>query len=455
MSDNQQDLTLRLQFVADTKGADQASKTIDQLKKTAEGANNQLGDQNKKLQAAGQVAGRAAEQISSVASACGATGGAATQAAAGVRLLSGAINTLVQAGGGLKGLLAAVALLAASALVNWLVKTAAKTKDLKEQAAKTNDVLTAMSKITLDAINTQQEKLRKSSSDTADQYERILAAKNRMMSAQEQADLAQLDYEKAVALSGADKSDPFASRRIEADFAARASVVSSTAERARQNNEISVSESKVNSLRGQASLSDTEADRIAAVKSAAENRMEGLQRRRNISTLTDDERKQLDEDIGNLNTEIKNLAKAIETAQAKADAARSQLSSAELDVLTARTSRAALDIRTRANTREGANAVSALDYDQRTSAQETLAKAKEKQDSAMKRAGELRSDTAAEYGDLRKARSGNGDVEKELAEYKEAYRKEAEFRAEFTKILRETKAETAKALEALKNLPNN
>lgn len=451
-------LVMRIRSLFDGSGAKAAADAQKELAAKSKTASDATAAGSKILQQAGQVASRAAEQISTVATAMGNTGGAAGQAAAGVRLLSGAIQTLTTAGGGLKGLLAAVALLATSALVNWLVKTAAKTKELNEQAGKTNDALTAMSKITLDAINAQQEKMRKTASDTADQYERILQAKNRMASAQEQADLAQLELDKAVDISRASKSDPFAARRIEAEYAAKAAAVSAEAERQRQNNQVAVAESKVKALREQAALADNEVNQKTALQSHDQQRLEEMKRGLNVSSLSDDERKKLTDQIGELEASIKDVAKAIEDAKARGDAARSQLPSAELDVLTERTVRAGNDIRNRAQGVQDRNAMAGIDYDQSEAAKEAARqlRAKEK---AWRERGEGESDLQSRFineaNDVRKIDNGmaKGDRNKEIRERDAALKALQEYRKDSVDFYAELRAEMEKLREAIRNNP--
>lgn len=450
MSDQEMSLIMRIRSMFDGGGAKEATDAQGKLVTASKAATDATGQGSKALGQAGQVAGRAAEQIGTVAGAMGSAGGAAGQAAAGVRLLSGAIQTMTTAGGGLAGLLAAVALLATSALVNWLVKVSGETKNLNEQAKKTNDVLTSMGKITFDAITAQQEKLRKSASDTADQYERILAAKNRMASAQEQADLAQLDYEKSVDLSKASRSDPFASRRIEAEYAAKAAAVSQEAERSRQNNEVAIAESKVNDLRTQAAISDNEVARKSAVKANAIDGLENMKRGMNVTSMTDEDRKLLATQIGNLEMSISEMTKAIEADQAKADQSRQQLPSAELDVLTARTVRAGNDIRNRATGMQGRNTISDINYDTAEERERTIRELRDKKDALRdgeREQDDLRKRTFKEYGDIRTAREKPIDLHGKQTEssylqakddHDKAVAKELEEWKGFAKTLKET-----------------
>lgn len=519
MSENEMSLVMRIRSLFDGSGAKAAADAQTELAAKSKTATAATAEGTKNLQQAGQVASRAAEQISTVATAMGNTGGAAGQAAAGVRLLSGAIQTLTTAGGGLKGLLAAVALLATSALVNWLVKTAAKTKELNEQAGKTNDALTAMSKITLDAINAQQDKLRKSASDTADQYERILQAKNRMLSSQEQADLAQNDYEKAVDLSRAPKDDQFAARRIEAEYAAKAAAISQEAERQRKNNEVAIADNKLKNYRDAASSYDNEANNKEAVQAVNLRRLEEMQRQKSAAEKMAAEEKarlgslmpgagqkyedkagKLADQIGNLQAAIVENTKQIKEDREKAAASRDQAKVAEWDAMNARTDRAGGDIRNRATGQEQQNAESSINYEQKKWAEETIKKNRTREKEINDELKEKRDKTTSEWSDVVLARrgaverpkdqsqveamvkglvgvgkgdgsdiselakalregiregKGGGDAAKELKEYQEARKQEAEFKEKVLEELKKQRQETAKALEALKNLPNN
>lgn len=519
MADNEMSLVMRIRSLFDGTGAKAAADAQKELAAKSKSASDATAAGSKNLQQAGQVASRAAEQISTVATAMGNTGGAAGQAAAGVRLLSGAIQTLTTAGGGLKGLLAAVALLATSALVNWLVKTAAKTKELNEQAGKTNDALTAMSKITLDAINAQQEKLRKTASDTADQYERILQAKNRMLSSQEQADLAQNDYEKAVELSRAPKDDQFAARRIEAEYAAKAAAISQEAERQRKNNEVAIADSKLKNYRDAAASYDTGANNKEAVRAVQMRDLEKMQREKaaaerlaaeekarlgslmpNAGQKYDEKAGKLAEDINKLQAAIVENTKQIKEDREKAAAARDQAKVAEWDALNARTDRAGGDIRNRATGQEQQNSESTINYEQKKWAEETIKKNRDREKEINDELKEKRDNTTAEWADVLLARrggldaprfkdqtggvlkglvnmgkgdgsdmselskalregvrdnKGGGELAKELKEYQEARKQEAEFKEKVLDELKKQRQETARALEALKNLPNN
>lgn len=512
-------LVMRIRSLFDGTGAKAAADAQKELAAKSKTASDATAAGTKNLQQAGQVASRAAEQISTVATTMGNTGGAAGQAAAGVRLLSGALQTLTSVGGGLKGLLAAVALLATSALVNWLVKTAAKTKELNEQAGKTNEALTAMSKITLDAINAQQEKMRKTASDTADQYERILQAKNRMLSSQEQADLAQNDYEKAVELSRAPKDDQFAARRIEAEYAAKAAAISQEAERQRKNNEVAIADSKLKNYRDAAANYDSAAGRKEANRDYQMRRLEQLEREKaaaekvaamekdRLGGLVPDAGKKhedkaaaLAKDIIDLKAAIVENTKQIRDDREKAAAARDQAKVAEWDALNARTDRAGWDIRNRAAGQEQQNAESTINYEQRKWAEETIRKNRDREKEINDELRERREKTTSEWSDVVLARraaverpkdqsqveamvkglvgvgkgdgsdiselakalregiregKGGGDAAKELKEYQEARKEEAEFKAKVLEELKKQRQETAKALEALKNLPNN
>lgn len=457
MADQEMSLIMRIRSVFDPGGAKEAAGAQADLASKSKAAGAATDASGKTLAATGQVAGRAAEQIGTVAASMGATSGAAGQAAAGVRLLSGALQTMNSAGGGLKGLLAAVVLLVASALVNWLIKVAGESKKLNEEAGKTNSVLTAMSKITLDAITSQQEKMRASASGTADQYERVLAAKNRMSSAQEQADLAQLDYEKAVDLSQAPKGDQFAARRIEAEYAAKAAAISQEAERTRQNNEVAIAESKVKELRGTAANADAEAGRISALKSNDQQRLEDMQRRASSPALKSEDREKLEKEIGELQLSIADLAKSIEAAQGKGAAARSQLPSAELDVLTSRTVRAGNDIRNRAQGMEGRNVMSDISYDQSQAAEDARRKIRDGEEAMRDRKNrdsELQSTFNEENNDLRKIdNGGKGDRDKEKRERDAALKALQEFRHDSTSFYSDLRSELEKLRESVRNNP--
>lgn len=469
---------MRIRSLFDGSGAKAAADAQADLAAKSKTASDATAGASKNLQQAGQVAGRAAEQIGTVAGAMGSAGGAAGQAAAGVRLLSGAIQTMTAAGGGLAGLVAAIALLATSALVNWLVKVSGETKKLNEEAGKTNDALTAMSKITLDAINAQQEKLRKSASDTADQYERILEAKNRMLSSQEQADLAQNDYEKAVAMSKADKGDQFAARRIEAEYAAKAAAISQEAERQRRNNEVAIADSKLKNYRDAAASYDTQAGQKEAELAYQMRQLEKMEREKkaaqtmaaeenarlgsimpNAGQKYEDKAAKLTDQIGNLQAAIVENTKQIKEDREKAAAARDQAKVAEWDALNARTDRAGFDTRISASVREQRNAFESIDYEQNEAAKEAARQLRAKEKAWRERGegeADLQSRFINEADDVRKIDNGmaKGDRNKEIRERDAALKALQEYRKDSVDFYAELRAEMEKLREAIRNNPS-
>ncbi len=450
-------LVMRIRSLFDGSGAKAAADAQTELAAKSKTASDATAAGTKNLQQAGQVAGRAAEQIGTVAGAMGSAGGAAGQAAAGVRLLSGAIQTMTTAGGGLAGMLAAVSLLATSALVNWLVKVSGETKKLNEQAGKTNDSLTAMSKITFDAITSQTEKLRAAAAGAADEYERVLSARNRMSSAQEQADLAQIELRKLQRLERADPKDEFLRRRIEAEAAAQSAAVRNSAEAERRSNEILIAQRKVEELREQIRIDESDAARKEAVVSADRSRLAQMRQKKafyddNPDGRDDAAQQRLDIAIGQLAASINANTKAVAELRDAAAAKRSQLSAAEMDVLTAHTSRATVDVSAAA---AGVSARSDM-QDIRRDAADRAREIAEKRAADDAKAAALRKTTSDEYRDVIKSRHRGDTAEelaKQLAEYKKASAAEAEFRAEIVKQRAKDKAELERLTEALRNNP--
>lgn len=387
----------------------------------------------------------------------GATGGAAGQAAAGVRLLSGAIQTMTTAGGGLPGLLSAVSLLAASSLVNWLVRCSKETKDLNEQARTTEGALTKMSKVTFDAITAQTEKLRSAAAGAADQYERVLSARNRMSSAQEQADLAQIELRKLQRLERADPKDEFGRRKIEAEAAAQSAAVSTNAEAERRSNEILIAERKLEELRQQAALAEAEAARKASVVDSQRSRYDQMGQTKafyeaNPEGRTDEQRQALDIAMGELAASINANTKAVEEARAKAEEARSQIGPAEMDVLTSRTTRATSDITGSANAASARSSMADIRADAAARAKE-LADKRAADDKRQADLLKARNDEYKDVGTAKRTGASSEALAKELAEFKAASKAESDFRAEIVKQRKLDKAEIERLTEALKNFP--
>lgn len=273
MADNEMTLWMRIKTAFESMGSKQAEQSIDALKQKSKEADTSLDQQNKRLGQAGQVAGRAAEQISTVAGAMGNVGGAAGQAAAGVRLLAGSIQTIVASGGGIAGLLAAVALLVTSKLVNWLIDVRKETKDLNDQASKAERSINAMADITFDKIIGETEKMRESAAAAADQYDRILASRDKLLSAREKADLAQIEYEKQKALAEVDPGDRLGRQNVETEYARRAADASAKAEDTRRIYEIASAEARVEVLKSSVQKALDEIARLENVRSSSESKL--------------------------------------------------------------------------------------------------------------------------------------------------------------------------------------
>ncbi len=415
-------LVMRIRSLFDGSGAKAAADAQKELAAKSKTASDATAAGSKNLQQAGQVASRAAEQIGSVATVMGATGGAAGQAAAGVRLLAGALQTISTVGKGIVGVLGAIVMVLSSVLVNWLLKTANKTKELNEQAEKTEGILTDMSKITMDAITSQFDKLRDSVSGAADQVERMIAAKNRMLTAQEQADLAQLDLEKAKALSKADRSDPFASKRIEAEYAAKAVDVTSSAEKARKTNDIALAESKLKELRDLAAAYDKEAAQKQGVVDNGKERYERMQQRKgfldaNPSVGTQKERDALFADMSKLAAAINENTKAVKDASEKGGKVREQIDAAQMDAITARANRSTVDYQTQTRVIEGSNTVNTINYEQNKVIQEQKEKQRQQAAEETLTRQQANRDVLQAQGNLRTARN-SGAPSSEVAELK-------------------------------------
>lgn len=134
MADNEQDLTLRLQFVADTKAADEASKKIDDLGKKSDDAGDKQKKASESAKEFGKSSGRAAEMVGSLTGALGQASPAAAQLGAGLRV----IKALAEGSGA--GLMGLATILVGVGVSAW----AAYKRKVEESKKQMSEMLNAM-----------------------------------------------------------------------------------------------------------------------------------------------------------------------------------------------------------------------------------------------------------------------------------------------------------------------
>lgn len=450
MSDNEMTLWMRIKTAFDAMGSKQAEQSIEGLKQKSKEADTSIDQQNKRLSQAGQVAGRAAEQISTVAGAMGSAGGAAGQAAAGVRLLAGSIQTMVASGGGIAGLLAAVALLLTSKLVNWLIDVRKETKELNDQASKAERSINAMADVTFEKIISETEKMRESAAAAADQYDRILASRDKLLSAREKADLAQIEYEKQKALAEVAPGDRLGRQNVETEYARRAADTSAKAEDTRRIYEIASAEARVEVLKSSVQKALDDISKLENVRANSESKLWKDESKVTVG-MDRTERADWEKGLQDQRDRIARQGKDIDDQREALQRLKSDLMIADTNLEVAKVNQ-----RTQ-GTQKSSKGLARGDEDAQFNygVEQQITDKKKEWDERQKKEAELQKKFTEERDDVRKIdNGGKGDRDKEIRERDAALKALREYRQESTAFYSELKAEMEKLREAIRNNPS-